>query len=109
MAYVENFRPRRWSNLSTARTSPDRALLDEVLVRHAPVAIVPGHRVDQAQVGDDHLLLGRAVAAFDAAREPDLLGRGQHAARVAVHLTPPTRAPASRPVATPLRESPQRG
>ena len=55
----------------------ERALLDEVEERQALVAVVLGDRDDQAQVGLDHLLLGVEVAALDAAREVDLLLRGE--------------------------------
>jgi hypothetical protein len=63
----------------------ERALLDQVEERQPLVAVVLGDRHDQAQVGLDHVLLGLCVAALDALRELDLLGRGQerHPADVA--------------------------
>ena len=57
----------------------ERALLDEVEERQALVAVVLGDRDDEAEVGLDHLLLGVEVAALDAAREVDLLLRGEQA------------------------------
>ncbi len=56
---------------------PEHAFLDEIEEGEALVAVVLGDRDDQAQVGLDHPLLGRHVAALDALRELDLLGGGE--------------------------------
>src|SRR5207248_1154463 len=55
----------------------DDALLDQVQERHVMALVLPRDRDDEAEVRIDHALLGRAVAALDALRQLDLLGRGQ--------------------------------
>ena len=54
---------------------PERSLLDEVQERQAAAEVALGDRHDEPQVGLDHVLLGRHVAALDALGEPDLLAR----------------------------------
>ena len=58
---------------------PDRPLLDQVQERHSGVLALEalGEMDDEAQVGLDHAVLGFEVTALDAARELELLGRGQ--------------------------------
>ena len=70
-------KPRRQSNFSTARFRPMHALLDQVEQRHAVALVALRDRDDEAQVGVDHPLLGRAVAALHALCERDLVGCGQ--------------------------------
>ena len=78
MAYVENLKPRRQSNFSTARIRPERALLDEVEEREPLVAVVLRDRDDEPQVGLDHQLLRLGVATLDPLCELHLLrGREQ--------------------------------
>ncbi len=78
VAYVENLKPRRWSNFSTARIEAERSLLDQVEERQSSAQVALRDRDDEAQVGLDHLLLGDHVAALDPLGEVDLLlGRQQ--------------------------------
>ena len=60
---------------------PDRALLDQIQQRHPGVLALEalGQVDDEPQVGLDHPVLGIEVAAFDAASELELLGRGEEA------------------------------
>jgi hypothetical protein len=75
-AYVEKRVPRRQSYFSAARISPN-ALLQQVL-HGQPAADVPArHGADEPQVAADERVLGRQVSAFDAARQPVLLGGGE--------------------------------
>ena len=55
----------------------DDAVLDQVEERHTVAAVLLRDRDDEAQVRVDHALLRRLVAALDALRERDLLGRRQ--------------------------------
>ena len=55
----------------------DRPLLDQVEEGQALVAVALGDRDDEAEVRLDHRLLRAVVAALDALRELDLLGRGE--------------------------------
>ena len=55
----------------------ERPLLDQVQERQPAAAVALGDRDHQAQVGLDHLLLGRLVAELDALCEADLVGRRQ--------------------------------
>ena len=57
----------------------DRPFLDQVQERHPGVLTLEalGEMHDEAQVGLDHAVLGFEVTALDAARELELLGRGQ--------------------------------
>src|SRR3954454_17805082 len=56
---------------------PEHALLDEVVQRQAMALVPPGDGDDKAQVGIDEPVLGHEVAALDALRQLDLLGRLQ--------------------------------
>jgi hypothetical protein len=57
----------------------DRPLLDEVEQRHPGVLALEalGEMHDETEIRLDHPVLGFEVAAFDAARELELLGRGE--------------------------------
>src|SRR5262249_34991593 len=54
-----------------------RSLLDQVEERHAEPAVALGDGHDEPKVRLDHVALRGRVAALDALREHDLLGRGQ--------------------------------
>src|SRR4051794_37064470 len=56
---------------------PERPFLDEVLDGHAAPAIASRERVDQAQIADDHLVLGGHVALLDTPGQSDLVGGGE--------------------------------
>ncbi len=53
------------------------ALLDEVTQGQSLALVLPCDRDHQTQVGVDHPLLGREIAALDALGELDLIGSGQ--------------------------------
>jgi hypothetical protein len=76
---VENLKPRRQSNFSTARIRPRfPSWIRSSSVRPRPVALVAaGLRDDEPQVGVDHPLLGGKVATLDALGQLDLLLGGQ--------------------------------
>src|SRR5215210_8706751 len=56
---------------------PEHALLNEVVQGQAMALVPPGDGDDKAQVGIDEPVLGHEVAALDALRQLDLLGRLQ--------------------------------
>ena len=74
---MENLKPRRQSNFSTARLRPEGALLDQVQERDAEPAVTLRDRDDEPEVGLDHPTLGDGVAALDRLREHDLVVGGQ--------------------------------
>src|SRR5437868_502703 len=53
------------------------AFLDEIDQCQPPVLITAGYRDDQPEIGVDHPVPRRLVAALDALREVDLLGSAQ--------------------------------
>jgi hypothetical protein len=60
VAYVENLKPRRYWNRSTAFHEPDVALLNQVEQGQVAAEIALRHRHDQAQVRLHQLALGLA-------------------------------------------------
>ena len=64
VAYVENLKPRRQSNLSTACSRPEVALLDEVAEVHAlGEGVAAGDADHQPEVGADEAVLGPGAGA----------------------------------------------
>ena len=73
---MENLKPLRQSNFSTACIRPEVALLDQVEQRQAGGLVLLGDRDHQAEVGLDEGLLG-LLALQDGAAQLALLGRGE--------------------------------
>ena len=62
---MQNLKPRRYSNLSTARIKPGVALLDQVQEAQAAVAVLLGDGDDQPQVAFRQAALGLLVLGVD--------------------------------------------
>ena len=77
VAYVENLKPRRQSNFSTARISPMIPSWIRSSSEQAVTLVLLRDRDDEAEVRVDHPVLRPLVAALDLLRELDLLGGGQ--------------------------------
>ncbi len=77
MAYVENLKPRRQSNFSTARFSPSVPSWIRSRNGTPSPAVALRDRDDEPEVRLDHHALRDGISALDALRESDLLGRGE--------------------------------
>ena len=80
VAYVENLKPLRQSNFSTAWIKPEVAFLDQVGQRQARPLVLAGYRNNQTEVGVDELGCGVFASEDGLAKLLLTLGREVRAA-----------------------------